>query len=174
MTRILYATAYGSTQQYAEELGRRLGVTPELIDDTDPAAVTGTEPIVVLSYTHGPKVPAAGFINSLDVEQRPVAACAVGMSLREEVLARDPLKGLLGAKADQVERFYLPGRLNYSELSSAHSRIMFGLVTALKLKPGKTPNEKAMVENFKNDVDHVDFAALDDMEAWVRSVDKQP
>lgn len=173
MPHVLYASTYGSTKQYAEELGRRLGVTPRLIDDTDPASLTGSAPVITLSYSHGPKVPAAEFLARHELGQRPLAACAVGMSLEEEVLKRDPLKDLLGKKAEQVQRFYLPGRLNYSELSSKHAKVMFGIVNALKLKPRKSDNDRAMIEAYNCDIDRVDFAKLDKVEEWLRGVDKR-
>lgn len=168
MTRILYASVYGSTQQYAEELGRRLEVTPQRIDDTDPATWTGEDPVIVLSYAHGPKVPAAAFLTRHDLGHRPVAACLVGMSQIEEVRRLDPLRGLLGGKAESVARFYLPGRLNYSELSAKHSAIMAGVIGAIRMKRNKTENDRAMIELHNKDVDRVDLAELDPVEKWAR------
>ncbi|MCQ4624329.1 hypothetical protein KBX18_01920 [Corynebacterium sp. CCUG 69979] len=72
----------------------------------------------------------------------PVSLVSGGMALDDVVADQDLAASLLGKLTDSVERFYLPGRLNYSELSPAHRRVMKGLVGKLKFKPGKSVNEQ--------------------------------
>ncbi|WIM68501.1 flavodoxin domain-containing protein [Corynebacterium breve] len=165
MTSVFYATNYGSARDYAEELAQRLGTTAEEIGDNAP---TGDGPLIVFSPVHGPSIPAVSFVKTHSLGERPVAVCAVGMTLIDEARRSDYLKAALGDERADVRRFYLPGRLNYSELSAAHKAVMFGIINSLKLKPKKSANEKAMIESYGKDTDHVDFAELDAVEQWAR------
>ena len=49
-----------------EALAARLGTVAQQLSDADPAALRSSpEPLVVLSYVHGPSIPAAGFVADL-------------------------------------------------------------------------------------------------------------
>ena len=165
---ILYASFYGSTKEYADELAKRLGTTAEPIPDAD---FTPEGPIVVLAPIHGPNNPGASFIRKLPdplFDAHSVSLVTVGMSLDEVAVDKDFSAKLLGSRADSVTRFYLPGRMNYSELSAAHAATMAGVVGALRLKPRKSANDRMMIDTYNKDVDRVDFTRLAPVEAWVR------
>lgn len=167
MVDIFYATFYGSTQQYADELARRLGTSARAIPEQ--AELTG--PTVVLAPIHGPVSAGASFLRQqpLEVLERyPVALVTVGMSLDEVAREKDTAAKLLGKSAAHVTRFYLPGRLNYSSLSTPHSATMRGVISALRLKPRKSANDQMMIDTFGKDVDRVDLTRLDAIEAWAR------
>lgn len=166
---IYYDTVYGSTREYAEALGERLGVGTAGLDH--PEQVEADGPVVVLAPIHGPNHTGASFVRSLPedvVKQWPIALVTVGMSLDDYAVATDAAAGMLGDRAERVTRFYVPGRLNYSELSSAHSTVMKGIVGALRLKPKKSDNERSMIEMYGKDTNRVDLARLDAIEEWVR------
>lgn len=166
---VYYSSYYGSTREYAEALAERLGTTAERIPELA-AAIAPQGPIVVLSPAHGPLNDGATFVLSLAddiLEHHPVALATVGMTLDEEAVAKDATAGLLNKGADRVARFYLPGRLNYSELSTQHAMLMKGLISALRLKPKKSDNEKNMIATYGEDVDRVDLSRLDPLVAWV-------
>lgn len=168
MSTVLYESAYGSARQYAEALAGRLGCTAQPLSEADPAQLrTSTEPLVVLSYVHGPSVPAAGFVADNDLGDRPVAVCAVGMTLIEVARAKDQMAGAL-RKKEQVTRFYLPGRLSYSTMGRKHKMIMWGIIKALKAKreADRSPNDRAMIESYDRDTDHVDLRELDQVIEW--------
>lgn len=171
MTSIYYASTYGSTKQYAEELARRVGVDAVPIAEAgEVSAESAAGPIVALAPAHGPMHEGVKFVRSLGsevVRNRPVAVATTGMTIDDFVTATDPTGGLLGDLADSVTRFYLPGRLNYSELSAAHRNVMRGLITAVKMKPRKNENERNMIDTYGKDVDRVDFARLDPIVEWV-------
>ncbi|AKK10773.1 flavodoxin domain-containing protein [Corynebacterium uterequi] len=169
MTHILYASAYGSSRMYAEELARRLNTTAVAMTEVAPEDLAGSDPVITVSYTHGPSLPAASFFTQHHLPQRPLAACAVGMSLVSAARERDQMKSMLGEQAANVERFYLPGRLAYSEISPAHRKVMFGVVNALKLKPRKSDNDRNLIQDYGQDVDRIDFAELDPVVAWARA-----
>ena len=162
MARIYYSTVYGSTREYAEELASLLDDTAQPIPSSPPE-IDG--PVVVLSPIHGPSHAGAKFVKSLPADV-PVALVTVCMST--DAPQTDPAAGLLGKRADSVTRFYLPGRLNYSELSLKHKMVMRGLVTALKAKGNLSPSEQDTVNIHGKDTDRVDFAELDPVVAWVR------
>lgn len=165
---VLYSSYYGSTQQYAEALAARLGVMARGM--TEGASISG--PTVLLAPAHGPMHDGVKFLKGLDpavVERTPIALVTVGMTLDDEVVRVDATGQLLGELAPYVERFYLPGRMNYSELSGQHKTVMRTLITALKLKPGKTANERNMIDTYGLDVDRVDLERLDAIVAWAQA-----
>lgn len=165
MTSVFYTTFYGSTRQYAEALAARLGtVARELPATLD---VTGG-PVVVLSPVHGPSHPGVRFIKSLPAIDRPLALVTVGMTLVDVARHDDAPGTLLGDRAGQVTRFYLPGRLNYSELTTAHRWTMKALVGALRLKRERTENEQALVDSYDQDIDRVDLTLLDPVVQWAQ------
>ena len=168
MTTVLYESAYGSTREYAEALAARLGTTAQPLATADPAALRGsTQPLVVLSYVHGPSVPAASFVAKNDLGDRPVAVCAVGMTLLDVARAKDQLAGALGKKTN-VARFYLPGRLSYSTMGRKHKMVMWGIIKALKAKSAadRSDNEQGMIDSYDRDTDRVDLRELDQVVEW--------
>lgn len=44
---------------------------------------------------------------------------------------------------------------------------MRGLITAVKMKPRKSANERNMIETYGKDVDRVDFARLEPIVEWI-------
>ena len=162
---ILYSTYYGSTKQYAEVLAERLNTTAQQIPNQP--ALTG--PTVILAPAHGPLHDGVKLIKQLDpkqVEQTPIALVTVGMTIDEEVEKADATGKLLGGLAPHVKRFYLPGRLNYSQLNAQHKGVMRTLITALKIKPRKSDNERNMIDTYGKDVDRVDLARLEPIVDW--------
>ncbi len=173
-TVVAFDSTYGSTKQYAEELASCLGVSAVHLDHA--AAELDAHPdaaLIVLSPVHGPMNAGARFISDTDLGSRRVALCTVGMTLDEVAVKKDSSARALGNKADRVTRFYLPGRLHYSELSTAHRTTMWTVVNMLKAKPMKNANDKMMIETFDTDVDRVDHSRLDQVVDWARGgVDK--
>lgn len=161
MTRIIFASTYGSTAEYARELAARLGAGVSRIDAQATPNLAPGEPLIAMSPVHGPSLPAAQFVKDhlRALGDRPIAVVGVGMSVRP----RDQIGHLLG---DRVVAFYLPGRLRYSELSQAHAKLMLGLVAGLKLKPRKSVNDQAIIDGYGKDVDRVDFAKLEPIQRW--------
>ena len=164
MTSVFYATFYGSTRQYAEALAGRLGTVAREL----PATLDAAGGPVVLSPVHGPSHPGVRFIKSLPAIDRPLALVTVGMTPVDAARHDDASGPLLGDRAGQVTRFYLPGRLNYSELTTAHRWAMKALVGALRLKRERTENEQAIVDSYGRDTDRVDLTLLDPVVEWAQ------
>lgn len=173
---IYYATFYGSTREYADALADRLGTWAQELPDPKRIDAAHGVPLVILSPIHGPTHPGVRFIKDLPgkvVASRPIALVTVGMSLIDEATAQDPVSTLLGNLSGWVTRFYLPGRMNYSELTPTHAALMRGMVGALRLKPVKSANERSIISMYGTDVDLVDLALLDPVVEWVESVDPE-
>lgn len=171
MTTVLYESVYGSTRDYAEALAGRLGTTAQPLSAADPAALRGSSsPLIVLSYVHGPSIPAAGFVANNDLGSRPVAVCAVGMTLLDMARTKDQMAGALKRK-EQVTRFYLPGRLTYSTMGRKHRMIMWGIIKALKAKKesDRSDNDRAMIDSYDRDTDLLDLAELDPLVEWAQA-----
>lgn len=171
MVSVLYESAYGSTEQYARALAARLGVTAVPLADA-PAVADPNDPLVVLSHVHGPVIPAASWVSKQDLGGRPVAVCAVGMTLLDVARAKDQLKGMV---PQGVARFYLPGRLSYSSMSFKHRMIMWGIIKALKARrvADRSPNDQAMIDSYDTDTDRVDLSELDAVVEWVQDAGRQ-
>lgn len=167
---VAYESVYGSTAQYAEALAQRLGVAACGFEQASKDAQLQPDAVIIaLSYVHGPVNPGAKFLVDTDLNGHRTALCTVGMTLDDVVQKKDPAAKSLGNKAEQIKRFYLPGRLNYSELTTAHRTTMWTITNMLKAKPLKNANDKMMISTFDSDVDRVDLHRLDEVEAWARS-----
>ena len=82
----------------------------------------------------------------------------------ESAKAKDQMCSMV---PDTCTRFYVPGRLNYSTVQPGHKAILTSIVTALKLKPRKSPAEQALVAGYNKDIDGIDFTYLDPIVSWV-------
>jgi len=161
---------YGSTRQYAEALAAQLEVTAGDLYTPGSVSVAPGDPIVVLAPIHGPRHDGVAFIKNLPrevVDSNPIALVTVGMSIDAVAATADAAGNLLGQLSDRVTRFYVPGRLNYSQLSPKHSAVMKGIVGALRVKPRKSDNERSMIDMFGKDTDRVDLARLEPVVEWV-------
>ncbi len=172
MVSIFYATFYGSTKQYADALAEHFGKSAEEITDDTAALISAAspDPLIILSPVHGPAHPGVKLIKALSedvLRYRPVALATVGMTLDHVTQSQDPAGKLLGDRAQWVSRFYLPGRLNYSELSKKHHKMMEGIVFGLKLTGAKGENENMIVDTYGKDVDRVDLSRIEPIVQWV-------
>ena len=170
MVQVLYQSHYGSSKQYAEAFAQLFDVAANTWEDMrtlrpELEAVQG--PVVVFSYIHGPRVPGVEAAIAAWKADRPTALCVVGMTLVDKARKDDALANQVG---EDVTRFYLPGRLNYSELTTAHATVMKGIIQAIKLKPRslRSENDQAMIDAYKHDIDRVDLAELDPVIAWAQ------
>ncbi|AKK05445.1 Flavodoxin domain [Corynebacterium mustelae] len=160
---IRYKSAYSSTRHYAERLAELLGT--EAYDLSIPVPDDG-EPVVVLSYVHGPKIPAATCVSELHARAsapRPLAAVAVGMTPIDVAEEKDQLLELVPA---ECARFYLSGDLIYSTMQAKHKAIMTSIVTALRFKPKRNQGEQNIVDSYNVDTRTMDFAQLAPIVEW--------
>jgi hypothetical protein len=90
------------------------------------------------------------------------------MTLTDHARDKDSSARLLGDAADATTRFYLPGRLYYSEISRVHKGVLWSIVNMLKGKINRNANDNNMIDTYNTDVDRVDYAELDAIAEWVR------
>lgn len=160
---IRYKSAYSSTRQYAERLAELLDA--EAHDISTPVPDDG-HPVIVLSYVHGPKIPAATCVSELHANAstpRPLAAVAVGMTPIEDAWEKDQLQELV---PQECARFYLSGDLIYSTMQAKHKAIMTSIVTALRFKPKRNQSEQNIVDSYNIDTTTMDFAQLAPIVEW--------
>lgn len=170
MVQVLYQSHYGSSKQYADAFAQHVGTIASSWNDTRalrPELDAEQGPVVVFSYIHGPRVPGVEAAIVAWKAGRPTALCVVGMTLVNKARRDDALANQVG---EDITRFYLPGRLNYSELTTAHATVMKGIIQAIKLKPRslRSENDQAMIDAYKQDIDRVDLAELDPVIAWAQ------
>ena len=168
MVQVLYQSQYGSSKEYADAFAQQCGVDAMTWTDLRtlrPQLAAGAGPVVVFSYVHGPRVPGAEGAIAAWKEGRPTAICFVGMILVDKARADDGFANQVG---EGIKRFYLPGRLNYSELNTAHATVMKGIIQVIKLKPRpmRSENDQAMIDSYKHDVNRVDVSELAPVLAW--------
>lgn len=159
---VAYNSQYGSTRRYAEEFARRHGVVAVPLEEAAPADTT-----VVFSPNYAGQVAGAKWLLEQELAGKRAALAIVGMTLSEEVRAKDPIAGALGERAADITRFYLPGCLAYSKLNRVHRGVMWGMHKMLKAKKNRTPNEEAMFQAYNTDEDRVDFSELDPIDTWL-------
>ncbi|MCK7638050.1 flavodoxin domain-containing protein [Corynebacterium sp. P7202] len=167
---VIFDSVYGSTEHYARTFAKRLGVAPIALSDA-PSSVRqlpGTGPVVVFSPNYAGQISGAKWLRDADNGDRPVALVVIGMSVSSWAREKDGAARALGGNADHVTRFYLPGRLNHSQLSRIHRGTLWSLNQMLRRKSNRNENEEEIVRQYGRDIDRVDDTELDPVERWVR------
>ncbi|GAA4796095.1 hypothetical protein FRX94_09845 [Corynebacterium canis] len=172
---ILVESVYGSTQEYATELAKRThGATRPLDTTFDLATELASEPapVIVCAPNYGPVNKGISWLkeHATLVREHTCALVVVGMSLPEHARSRDAAAGALGSLAEEVARFYLPGRLLHSQLSAKHRSVLWSVNQMLRRKPGLNDNDRNMLAEYGKDIDHVDFTNLQPVVDWWRSL----
>lgn len=168
MVQVLYQSHYGSSKEYADAFAQHYSTEATTWTDLRtlrPELGARAGAVVVFSYVHGPRVPGVEAAIAAWKAGRPTALCIVGMTLVDKARADDAFANQVG---EEITRFYLPGRLNYSQLSTAHSAVMKGIIQATKLKPRskRSDNDQAMIDAYKHDINRVELSELDPVIAW--------
>ncbi|AKK02751.1 flavodoxin domain-containing protein [Corynebacterium epidermidicanis] len=167
---VAFHSFYGSSKEYAEEFARRHNVSAHPLDDAPEALIADPQsPLVIFAANHAGMNAGAKFFSEhlTELDGRRLALATVGMTLLDDVRASDPMARTLGDAKDAVQRFYLPGRMNYSELSKVHKATMWTMHQMLKAKKTRTANEQAMFDDYDRDVSRMDFAELDAIDQWL-------
>ncbi|AEQ06284.1 flavodoxin domain-containing protein [Corynebacterium pseudotuberculosis] len=163
MIHIRFHSVYGSTKYYAEALAQAVGALS--IEALDVPIPSDGLPVVILSPVHGPSIAGIKVAQRYH-ETHPIALVAVGMTLLDVAQKRDQMRS---SAPEDCARFYLPGRLDYSQLNPAHRAAMTSLVAFLKAKPLKNANDKSIIAGYNKTVDHVDVDKLKPVIQWAHS-----
>lgn len=174
---VFFESTYGATESYAKECARCLGCSCFSLHDADAIAgvLADADSARTVAIVFSPNY--AGKIAGVKTAQKllrggvvDVALAAVGMTPLDIAREKDLLAAQLGADANQVARFYLPGNLEYSRLSRVHRSIMWGMVKVLEKKPHPNAAEQNMIDGYGKDTIGVDFAELQPILEWGRGI----
>lgn len=172
-------TRYGSTAEYAAEFARRTGglllggqdgSKSHPAEELDEALEQRPDaPLVIFTPNYAGTFGGANVMKTVarTYPERKMALAVVGMTILEEVRAKDPAGAALDDVADRVHRHYLPGRLMFSIMSRKHRAVMWTMTRMVKGKKDPTPNDSQMLESYGKDTDRVDFAELDALVDWL-------
>lgn len=166
MTAIVYSSTYGSTRRYSEVLAAELRAPLFRLDDAPPIDSFPFNAAIVLAPNYAGQFAGLDYAAELARQAIPVAFAAVGMTDPQVARRKDPVGSALGDLADEVPRFYLPGRLFYSELSRVHRAALWTVTRVLKQKPSRTPVEDAMIDGYGKDLDYVDVELVRPLVNW--------
>ncbi|MBV7281231.1 MULTISPECIES: flavodoxin domain-containing protein [unclassified Corynebacterium] len=167
MAAIVFSSTYGSTERYARELAARVAAPCMALDDAISQPLEPSGPVVVLSPNYGGQFRGVDCARSLSQQGIPTAFVAVGMTPLPQAREKDQLRGVVNCS--EIARFYLPGRLAYSELSRVHRATMWTMTKLLRAKPSLSVAEQAIVDGYGEDISRIDFAELAPIEAWLRA-----
>ncbi|WKD61549.1 Flavodoxin domain protein [Corynebacterium ciconiae DSM 44920] len=165
MTAIVFSSTYGSTERYARELAARVGASCITLDDAT-SQPPHRGPVVIVSPNYAGQFRGVDLARSVAHQGVPVAFAAVGMTPLSQARAKDQLLGVL--ECASIERFYLPGRLAYSEISRVHRAALWTLTKVLRAKTSLSVAEQELLDGYGKDISRIDFAELDPIEAWLQ------
>ncbi|WP_151640417.1 flavodoxin domain-containing protein [Corynebacterium sp. 11A] len=167
MVAIVFSSTYGSTERYARELAARVAAPCMTLDDATSQLGEHTGCVVVLSPNFGGQFRGVEWARSLSQQGIATAFVAVGMTPLPQAREKDQLRGVVNCP--DIARFYLPGRLAYSELSRMHRATMWTMTKLLRAKPSLSVAEQAIVDGYGKDISRIDFSELAPIEAWLRA-----
>ena len=165
---IIYGSKYGTTEQYAKELSKRLNI--EAIEYENVNNINDYDTIIYLGGLYAGGV--LGMSKTLkklnDISNKRIFIITVGLADPNDELNINHIKNgmkkqLSNELYDNAHIYHLRGGINYSKLNAKH-KIMMKLVynKAKKLpEEEKTPEVKAMIETYNKEVYFMDYSTLD-------------
>lgn len=169
MKLIIYASKYGNTKRYAEELAKRCGaVTVDFkkvknINDYDTVIFLGS---VFASRLMGLK---KAFKN-LNCGGKKIIIASVGVADPAVKENTDVLKkGISGQVSAEIfenaKIFHLRGGIDYSEMGFVDKLLLKFLYNKIKDIPEEkqTSEIKTMIETYNKTVDYIDFSSLNEI-----------
>ena len=167
MKIIIYASQYGSTKQYADELSKRTGIeTAEYTEVTD---INQYDVIVYLAPLYAGRV--MGLKKTLNkirgIQDKKLVVGTVGLADPNDKKNREGImigmkEQLHGCIYDRARVYFLRGAIDYSNLNLKHKTMMAFIHRKVKgmKEEEKTAEIKAVIETYGKNVSYVDFGAL--------------
>ena len=167
MKIIIYASQYGSTKQYADELSKRTGIeTAEYTEVTD---INQYDVIVYLAPLYAGRV--MGLKKTLNkirgIQDKKLVVGIVGLADPNDKKNRETImigmkEQLHGCIYDRARVYFLRGAIDYSNLNLKHKTMMAFIHRKVKgmKEEEKTAEIKAVIETYGKNVSYVDFDAL--------------
>ena len=165
---IVYGSCYGSSERYAAELAKRLGV--EAVSYEKATGIQKYDTVIYIGglYAGGVRGLKETFRRSGDISGKKLIIATVGMSDPNDGdninNIRSALKRQLpGEIYEKAALFHLRGAIDYSKMGFAHKTLMKMLVSKCRNIPEneRTPDTAALIETYGQTVDYVAFSGLD-------------
>ena len=167
MKIIIYASKYGSTKQYADELSKRTGI--ESVEYTEIRDINQYDTIVYLGPLYaGSVMGLKKTLNKIrDVQDKKLVVGTVGLAdpndkkNREEIMngIKQQVHGCIYNKA---RVYFLRGAIYYSNLNLKHKTMMAFIHRKVKgmKEEERTAEINAVIETYGKNVSYIDFDAL--------------
>ena len=165
-TLIIYGSQYGATKRYAESLSEITGI--EAVDYKQAKDIEGFDRIIFMGSLYAGGVLGLKKTIGKMAENQELIIVTVGVTNPNETEyfseIRKSIKAKIPANLYNEEKiFHLRGAIDYSQLNMKH-RFMMSMFHKMVLKmpeSQRTADAKAMLETYGQQVDFVDFKALE-------------
>ena len=165
---IIYGSKYGTTEQYAKELSKRLNI--EAIEYENVNNINDYDTIIYLGGLYaGGVLGMSKTLKKLDnISSKRIFIITVGLADPNDELNINHIKNgmkkqLSNELYDNAHIYHLRGGINYSKLNAKHKIMMKLVYNKTKKLPEeeKTPEVKAMIETYNKEVYFMDYSTLD-------------
>ena len=166
---IIYASHYGTTKQYAEELSKRTNIKAisfkkfnQQINDYDNIIYLGA------LYAGGVLGMSKTLKKLNNISNKKILIATVGLSDPTDEVNKNNIRNNIKNQIpkeviEKAKIFHLRGGIDYSKLNFAHKTMMKLLYNAVKNLPNEkqTAEDRAMIETYNKKVNFIDFSSLD-------------
>ncbi len=165
---IIYASQYGATQKYAEELSKRTNIP--VISFKNIKDINSYDQIIYLGGLYAGGV--LGMSNTLkkinDITNKTIILITVGLADPQDKENKNNIRKNMEKQLDKevfkhAKIFHLRGAIDYKNLKFTHKTMMKLLYHAVKNLPEekKSAEDKAMIDTYNQTVSFIDFSKLD-------------
>lgn len=167
MKIIIYASQYGTTKQYADELSKRSGI--EAVEYTEISDINQYDTIVYLGPLYaGSVMGLKKTLNKIrDVQDKKLVIGTVGLADPNDNENREGImngikKQVHDCNYNKARVHFLRGAIDYSNLTLKHKTMMAFIHRKVKgmEEEEKTAEIKAVIETYGKNVSYVDFDSL--------------
>ena len=165
---IIYGSKYGTTEQYAKELSKRLNI--ETIEYENVNNINDYDTIIYLGGLYaGGVLGMSKTLKKLDnISSKRIFIITVGLAdVNDETninhIKNGMKKQISSELYDNAHIYHLRGGINYTKLNAKHKIMMKLVYNKTKKLPEeeKTPEVKAMIETYNKEVYFMDYSTLD-------------
>ena len=162
---IIYGSQYGTTENYAKELGKQTGI--EVLSFQNVKTLNEYEQVVYFGGLYAGSV--KGLKQTMKMVPKGVKVLIVTVGLasdREENMPHIQnaiQKQVSPELLERAECFHLRGGIDYKKLSFKHKMMMAAMCQALKAKPveKRSDDDVVIIESYNKKVDFTDFTKLE-------------
>ena len=168
---IIYASHYGATKQYADELSKKTNIKVISFKEVN-QQINDYDNIIYLGGLYAGGV--LGMSKTLkklnDISSKNIIIATVGLSDPTDEVNKNNIRNNIKSHIpkevfEKAKIFHLRGGIDYSKLNFAHKTMMKLLYNAVKNLPKEkqTAEDRAMIETYNKKVNFIDFSGLDEI-----------